>query len=206
MRTFIYVDGFNLFYRALKRSSHKWLDLKALFGKILHPDNHIQAIKYFTARVSGKFDPNSPMRQQAYLRALRKHIAEIEIIYGYFLSHTIWMPLAQPQGDQRFARVIKTEEKGSDVNIAVHLLNDAWKDRFDCAVVVSNDSDLSEAVRIVKHELSKVVGIVIPGKGNPSKELMRYADFVKHIRTATLAASQLPERIPGTNIHKPSDW
>lgn len=39
--------------------------------------------------------------------------------------------------------IIKTEEKGSDVNLAVHLLNDGWLDAYDCAVVVSNDSDLA---------------------------------------------------------------
>ena len=45
---------------------------------------------------------------------------------------------------RQFVEVIKTEEKGSDVNLAVHLLNDAWLDRYECAVVVSNDSDLAE--------------------------------------------------------------
>lgn len=46
--------------------------------------------------------------------------------------------------------IIKTEEKGSDVNLAVHPLNDGWLDAYDCAVVVSNDSDLAEAMRLVK--------------------------------------------------------
>ena len=32
MRTFVYVDGFNLYYGALKRSSWKWLDLPAPFN------------------------------------------------------------------------------------------------------------------------------------------------------------------------------
>lgn len=45
-------------------------------------------------------------------------------------------------------RVWKNEEKGSDVNLAIHLLNDAWNNRFDVAVVVSNDSDLAEAMRL----------------------------------------------------------
>jgi 5'-3' exonuclease len=53
MRTYIYVDGFNLYYRSLKNTPYKWLDLKALFRYLLDPKNDIQAIKYFTARVSG---------------------------------------------------------------------------------------------------------------------------------------------------------
>lgn len=206
MRTIIYVDGFNLFYRALKRTAYKWLDLKALFATILHHRHQITAIKYFTARVSGKYDPQSPIRQQTYLRALQAHIPEMSVIYGHFLTHNVRMPLAQPTNTARFAQVIKTEEKGSDVNIAVHLVNDAWRDAFDCAVIVSNDSDLAEAVRIVRQERGKTVGVIMPGKGFPSKELIQYAQFVKHIRTGTMKGCQLPNPIPTTRIHKPADW
>lgn len=206
MRTTIYVDGFNLFYRALKKTQYKWLDLKSLFSKILDKRNEINAIKYFTARVSGKWDPQSPMKQQVYLKALEVWIPEISIIYGHFLTHTVRMPLANPEENTKFAEVIKTEEKGSDVNIAVHLLNDAWLNRFDCAVIVSNDSDLAEAVKIVKQDLNKVIGVIMPGKGTPSKELIQYATFVKKIRRNALASSQLPHNIPNTNITKPVDW
>ena len=92
------------------------------------------------------------------------------------------------------------------MNLAVHLLHDAWNNKFDCAVIVSNDSDLAEPVRIVKCELKKAVGIIIPGSGRPSKELCRFATFVKPIWKSALAASQLPQTIPGTSIHKPTDW
>ena len=37
MRTFVYVDGFNLYYGALKGTPWKWLDLPALFAKVLQP-------------------------------------------------------------------------------------------------------------------------------------------------------------------------
>jgi len=49
------------------------------------------------------------------------------------------------------------EEKGSDVNLACHLVNDAWAGRFDAAVVISNDTDLVEPIRIVTQELKKNV-------------------------------------------------
>jgi len=35
MRTYVYVDGFNLYYSALKNTPYKWLDLRALFARIL---------------------------------------------------------------------------------------------------------------------------------------------------------------------------
>lgn len=206
MRTYIYVDGFNLYYRALKNTPYKWLDLKSLFGYLLDPKNDIQSIKYFTARVSGKIDPNQPLRQKTYLRAIQKLIPEMHIYYGHFLSHVVSAPLAKPTHNKRFVDIVKTEEKGSDVNLAVHLLNDCWLDKYDCAVIVSNDSDLAESLRLIKVQHQKVIGLITPEKGHPSKELMQYADFVKRIRKGVLTKSQLPNPIPGTSIYKPNSW
>lgn len=59
-RTAVYVDGFNLFYGALKGTPYKWLDLAALCGMLL-PADHVVAIHYYTARVSAR--PGNPMRQ-----------------------------------------------------------------------------------------------------------------------------------------------
>jgi len=49
--------------------------------------------------------------------------------------------------------VLKTEEKCTDVRLAVHLVNDSWKGLYDCAVILSNDGDLLEALKIVYSEL-----------------------------------------------------
>jgi hypothetical protein len=51
--------------------------------------------------------------------------------------------------------VLKTEEKGSDVNIAAHLVNDAHKGRFEAAVLITNDSDLLTPMQIVRRELKE---------------------------------------------------
>lgn len=208
MRTFIYVDGFNLYYRALKGTPHKWLDLKAVFSRILHAKHQILKIKYFTALVQGPpYDPNKPIRQSAYLRALKHYIPEIEIYYGHFLSHEVSAPLANPGlHNPQFVRIIRTEEKGSDVNLAVHMLHDAWLDSYDCAVVVSNDSDLAESMRLIKERHRKPIGLFTPGTSHPSQQLLQHAHFARRIRPGALAQSQLPDRIPGTTIHKPSSW
>ena len=207
MRTFIYVDGFNLYYRALKDTSYKWLDLKKLFQLILQPQNQIVQIKYFTAIVSGSNDPDKPTRQKAYLNALQNYIPEVSVYYGHFLSHVVRAPLATPINGKRTVDIIKTEEKGSDVNIAVHMLNDAWLDLYDCAVVVSNDSDLAESMKLITvNHPHKIIGLISPIKGHPSKELMKYAKFKYKIRSGPLSASQLPDPIPGTNIRKPFTW
>lgn len=207
MRTIIYIDGFNFYYRAVKNTPYKWLDFKSLFQNLLTSTNEIIQIKYFTALVSGKHNAQKPIKQQTFLRALKKFIPEIEIYYGHFLTHEVFAPLAKPTKQNRTVKIIKTEEKGSDVNIAVHLLNDAWLNKFDCAVIVSNDSDLAESMKLVRiHHPNKILGLIMPGKGHPSKELMQHAHFVKRIRKGVLSLSELPNPIPGTNIYKPSDW
>ena len=116
-------------------------------------------------------------------------------------------PLAQPVGTVRTATVIRTEEKGSDVYLAVHLLNDSWPDAYDCAVAVSNDSDLAEAMRLVSQQHGKRIRLVTPGsRGGVSRQLLTHADFARRIRTAGLRDAQLPDRVPGTNIRKPARW
>jgi hypothetical protein len=123
-RTAVYIDGFNLYYRALKGTSFKWLDVKRMAEQVLASHNHITCIKYFTARVSGQQNPSSPRDQEAYLAALAT-IPEVQIIHGRFLAKTIRRPLVNPvPGMSRFVEVHNSEEKGSDVNLPVHLMHD----------------------------------------------------------------------------------
>jgi hypothetical protein len=94
-------------------------------------------------------NPDAPTNQEIYLRALRT-IPNLPIGFGHFLTNTVDMPLAQPTpGGPRFARVIRTDEKGSDVNLATYLLLDAFKGGVDIALLVSNDADLAEPVKMV---------------------------------------------------------
>lgn len=205
MKTRGYVDGFNLYYRCLKNSRYKWLDLKKLFQVLLKPDNQITEIHYFTARVSLRPDDAlAPQRQKIYLKALEAYTPEIKIHYGHFLQNKTRMCNANPPPNT--VEVIKTEEKGSDVNLAVHLLNDAWLDNFECGVVVSNDSDMSESMRLVrKHHPDKILGLINPVQ-RTSNQLKQYAHFTRTIRNSALKASQLPDPIPRTNLRKPNNW
>lgn len=201
--TYVYVDGFNLYYGALKGTTFRWLDLYALCSKLLK-HNDIVCIKYFTARVSARGSKkDAPVHQDIYLRALRT-CPQVEIYFGHFLSHPRVMPLADGSGT---AKVIRTEEKGSDVNLASHLVFDACQNRFEAAAVVSNDSDLAEPVRLVSTELRKPVGILNPHQ-HPSVELKKLASFYRDIREGALKDSQFPDTLTddvGT-IARPTGW
>ena len=207
MITNVYIDGFNLYYGALRKTPYRWLNPEALC-RILLPKNTIGQIKYFTALVSARpNDPDQPLRQQLFLRALGT-LPSVSIHYGHFLTHAVSMALVVPKGQpQQYTRVIKTEEKGSDVNLATHLLHDAHMGRFEVAVVISNDSDLLEPIKIVRHELHKKVGILNP-HSHPSRAILPHIDFIKPIRAGVLRAAQFPPML--TDAHgtfsKPKGW
>lgn len=204
--THVYIDGFNLYYGCLRDTPYKWLDVKTLCNLLLK-ENRVDKIKYFTARVSSRFPGDMcSLHQETYLRALRT-IPNLEIYFGLFKSKPVTMRLAVPLGGQNYASVIKTEEKGTDVNLASHLLVDAAKGKFEVAVVISNDSDLVAPIMMAKSEFGKEVGILNPGQSQ-ARELVNLANFTRPIRKGVLAASQFPDRIPDNVgfVHKPRKW
>ena len=62
------------------------------------------------------------------------------------------------------------------------------------ALVLSQDTDLNEPVRIVRDEIGKSIGVVILDGKAPSK-LAKYGNFVRHITHADLAAAQFPDTV-----------
>ena len=207
MRTNVYVDAFNLYYGCVRGTPYRWLDLSQLFALLL-PGNRIVRIRYFTALVVARpEDPQQPQRQQAFLRALST-IPNLSIHYGHFLSSTVRMPLANPPiTGPRTVEVLKTEEKGSDVNLATHLLLDGMDGEYEVAVIVSNDSDLKLPLEVVRSRFQCKIGILNPHK-NRSRALAQVTDFYKPIRTGPLAASQFPPILHDADgpIHKPAAW
>ncbi len=207
-KTYVYVDGFNFYYGAVKNTPYKWLNFEALFKQVL-PKHDVAKVKYFTAMVSSPpHDPQKTSRQQVFLRALRT-LPSLEIVLGHFLSSEVSMPLAgQPPGEPpKWVKVLKWEEKGSDVNLATHLLCDCFTGRFDEAVIVSADSDLKEPVRVVRQDFGKKVGIIFPPR-RWSADLNRIATFVKTIRVSALRNSLLPPQLCDAHgaFQKPPGW
>jgi uncharacterized LabA/DUF88 family protein len=208
MRTIVYVDGFNLYYGCLRGTPYRWLDLSRLASLLLAESDAIVRIKYYTARVRARpHNTGKPARQQLYLRALRT-LSLVEIHFGHYVSREVVMPIAGPSPvGPRYARVIRSEEKGSDVNLATHLVADAYEGAFEMAVIVTNDSDLLEPVRVVHGRLGKPVGIVNPQR-HPARALAKAASFYKQIRPAVLGASQFPHELRDDVgwFRKPAAW
>jgi hypothetical protein len=213
MRANVYVDGFNLYYGALKDKGpgFKWLDLDTLLTKHLIPANPVNRIRYFTARVSARpGDLDAPVRQDTYLRALAT-IPHLSVHLGHFQRTKVRMPLVQPRsGGQRTVKVYKTEEKGSDVNLATYVLLDAFQGDCDLAVVLSNDSDLEEPIRVVMQELNIPVGLLNPHPVyKRSRDLLNLNPvFFKQIRPNAIKTSQFPSPMTDATGHfrRPATW
>lgn len=256
MRTWVYVDGLNLYYGALKGTNLKWLNLVELARVVLPAKHAVEKLKYFTAPVSGVLDKAAPGRQQTYISALET-LPQVQVHKGRFIAKSIWRPVLNlpiankriqtptpvmlPRGDHlvsnQQSRILSVgahrspeasrpkrrtrraphpdavltevhtlEEKGSDVNLASHLLNDAWKGLFDVAAVVSNDTDLVEPIRMVTQERKKPVIIVCPSRWSVAPGLAAVASRKRHIRDNHLRSAQFADSLPDAGIRKPARW
>jgi uncharacterized LabA/DUF88 family protein len=209
-RTFVYVDGFNLYYGALRGTSFKWLNLVEACRKAL-PRNDVVRIKYFTARISARANDHGQVhRQNAYLRALST-CPEVGCIYGSFLVSKTRLPRADGDpSNPEFVSVLKPEEKGSDVNLAAHMVSDAAKGLYEAAVLVTNDSDFAEAMRIVRSDWGRLVGVLYPERRGLNSRLQAQASFARPLRPGVLKACQFAARLADDGkdgpITKPSSW
>lgn len=217
MRARVYIDGFNLYYRALKNTSHRWLDIAALADAVMPAGCQIDIVNYYVARVSGRVDPGAPARQHAYLRAIAT-LPRVRTTFGNFLVSKKWAGLVQPPDFRPaftpppgtsidVAYVYKTEEKGSDVNLGAHLVRDAAMGLFDVAGVLTNDTDLYEPVRIVTQEFGLPVHLLSPS-GKPATSLVQVSTGVRHIKPY-LGPCQMPDPVidaTGRPVAKPIGW
>lgn len=206
-KSIIYVDGFNLYYGVVRGTPHKWLDLERLFVRLRQSDE-VQKIKYFTARVR---EGQKRQRQENYLRALATRPL-IEIIEGKFKLKEV--ACTHPSCTYRGRRIFKCpEEKRTDVNIALHLLDDASEGLCDTQVIVSGDSDLVPAVEMVKlrYPTQRVI-VYVPARDKvrgAATELRSIADRDRTLPRELVGRSQLPAEVRtsgGTVIRRPEHW
>ena len=204
-RTTVYIDGFNLYYRLLRKSPElRWLNIVELSKQVLRSDNFVQRVNFYTATVSSKIDREVPAKQRIYLNALET-LPEVAIFRGNFLVKDKWVKVKAPNTAPEFVKASISEEKGSDVNLASHLIRDSLTNAFDVAAVITNDTDFVEPIRIVNEEVGLPVGILSPVP-RPAKSLEGVASFVRRIRHDHLRASQFPELIPNSTIGRPESW
>jgi hypothetical protein len=216
-RAIVYIDGFNLYRRALSgHNEYKWLDLVALSRNLL-PEFDIKKIHLFTSHIKpGAFsDPRRVSRQQIYFRALATQSPLLAITLGKFRADTRWMaklPLEinPDSGFYQMVKVRKIEEKGSDVNLAIRMVADAFEKNCDISIVLTNDSDQAGPLKLLKEELNHKTGIIFPvPTSRSSKSLTKTnPDIQRLITEEFLLNSQLPEKLGDSIgvIVRPKEW
>lgn len=217
----------------------KWLDIRTLAARIIDSRSRwdgviLETITYCTARVSGAGNEGGQRDQDVYLRALRASESVTAISLGTYVSRVATAPLATrgrngrpsivpPQwpvmvksaessvtSDAMFmVSIARREEKGSDVNVASHLLIDVLTDAIDAAVVISNDSDLELPIAEARKRVP--VGLVNPTRGYLAGKLSGNHDngvgnhWWYQLNAADFQQCQLPHTV-GRSIVKPAAW
>lgn len=203
-RVAAYIDGFNLYF-GLRQSGWRryyWLDLPALVTSLLKPDQQLVATHYFTARICANgSNAEDAKRQNNYIDALltRPNLSKHE---GHYLPKT-------RKCKSCGATWPDYEEKMTDVNIAVQLLSDAFDDRFDTAVIVSGDSDLTTPIQRVRERFPDKRLIVAFPPNRHSAQLKRVAHGHTSVGEDKLRHSQLPNPVitaSGYALHRPAHW
>ena len=101
------------------------------------------------------------------------------------------------------------EEKQTDVNIALHLLNEAYNDSYDTAMIMTNDTDLIPAIKMLRHVFpQKKVGVLFP-INRRSHELIQTCNFFRYTKNADFSQCQFPDPLvlpSGRTINKPTVW
>lgn len=235
LRTRIYIDGYNFYYGCLKNTPYKWLDLIPLFENHILPSALVKdqtgetrqslllespSIKFFTANIIEKVakSEDSVSSQAKYHTALRKlHNGRIELIKGYYAVDKKKVKIVdsntpnRPPRECQEIQVWKVEEKQSDVNLALQAYHDAINEEVDHVIIVTNDTDISPALQMIREHTNVIVGVVIPSLDqirNPNVSLTQYAHWTRrHITKAELSACQLPRVLKGRKpTMKPISW
>lgn len=228
MRTLVYIDGLNLYYGCLKAIPQcRWLDVEA-FARYMcnevNPESEVVGVKYFNAPVLASLSPRGDVSRRSlenYMRALRHHCDNIEIIEGKHFRKSRKCHLNQnPVDFENTYDVIVPEEKQTDVNIAIHMMADATDGKCQQQVLVSNDSDYATLIEMLKARHPDIIqGVIAPllpiekaGVRNrePSKDVIKLSDWNRYpIQKSIFEQCQLPEKVPNhknKTIFKPTHW
>ncbi len=216
MRVGAYVDGLNVYYGGRHLCGRdapgwRWFDLAASVERLIARNSAwatkgatLHRLVYCTALIRGEIDSNGRRRQEAYLAALGAD-DRITIELGHFALRKV----REEAGQAGWRATRKAaNEKGSDVNVASHLLIDIHTQAIDAAVLISNDGDLRLPAQHARTHVP--TGTVNPRgrstathlRGAPNDGVGRHWWY--RLTAADFFDNQLPDVVGG--VRKPADW
>lgn len=187
-RVICFVDGFNLYHAIdrLNKPHLKWLNLKCLASVFIRPQSQILIdVYYFSAYAN--WLPKSKKRHLQYVKALTS--AGVKLVMGKFKSKSRKCPKCKVRWDGH-------EEKETDVNIALALLNLAYKNAYDHACLISNDSDLTPAIHMMQTNFpEKTLTTIVPPNRKHSNDLIKASSKKTKVTLDHLKRCLFPQNI-----------
>lgn len=160
-RVTFYVDGFNFYYGLATSSKNDptwkkyyWIDVVKLFQSFLGENQNLEKVIYFTA---SSLDSDKSSRQSSFLNANKLINGDkFEIVRGKYIEKPIHCDFCHNT-------FMRPEEKKTDVNISVRMMEDCINDKTDTIVLVSADSDLIPPLEsITKYFPKKAIRVYFP--------------------------------------------
>lgn len=195
------IDGFNL-YHSIKEDPRlrplRWLDIPGLAASLVRKNQELAGIYYFTALAL--WDPEKVARHKRLIRVLEDR--GVTVVFGKFKAKDESCRLCRKS-------YTTSEEKRTDVNIAVTLFRLAMEDRYSTAIMVSGDTDLVPAVEAVRECFpTKRIGVAFPPR-RTNRELLNAATFHIQLKAENLLPWRFPDSVRlkgGTEITCPEKW
>ncbi len=176
-KTSVFIDGYNLYHaiRELKKPHLKWINPKKVCSFFISDTSEaIGRVKFFTAPPIHK-STEIQARYYNFINALKSY--DIEIIEGNFKKKL----LTYNHDGQEFTRITH-EEKESDVNLSLAILEDAYEKISDRLIVITNDSDIAPAIRLArKKNIHMKISVITPPLGKAKKANYDLADACGNI-------------------------
>ncbi len=197
-------------------------------------DAVVDQVVYCTAHIKGNVNRQGRRDQDIYIRGLTEHASVDQLELGKYISRTKRALLATEDHKGRpvpcepawpvmvrngttaeeiananfMVSYQHVEEKGSDVNVASHLLLDVFSGQVEAAVVISNDSDLRFPIQECRKRVP--VGTVNPSSSPTAGDLRgQPKDGVGdhwwyRLKKSDYESCQLPDSV-GSAL-KPAGW
>jgi uncharacterized LabA/DUF88 family protein len=211
LRAALYVDGFNLYHALDDLRDHrlKWLSLHALGQTIIRRKTEtLDKVVYFSAYAHFRSvrDPSVVARHRDYIAALQS--TGVEIVLGNFKRKPRVCLNCHARWDSH-------EEKETDVNIAVQLVADAFRDVYDVAYVISADTDLVPAMKCVRSVggqsgvLKEIIAVFPPMQNRNVSSIIQSSDRQIRLNKNHIANARLPNTInlpDGTVVNCPTRY
>ena len=221
-RILVLIDGFN-FYHRLKdyqyrfKTCVKWLNYKSLMLSYFKDETdkeNVYDFKYFSAIAEHRGE-DCCSRHKIYIEALKSE--NIDVILGKFKEKNIPRCKCNERctncnSIQDKTKLTKHEEKNTDVNIAITLVEKALLKEYDTCYILSSDSDFNTAIKRAKelYPKGKIVLVPPPIPNNSKRNTPYYINSIKKltgnhplfVSWNTIKKAQFPDMI-NDNIVNP---